>query len=73
MQAFVRLPTEFDDLLLNAAGYFDVSPKGPYPLGGLIANVLATVPCDKQITTKNDNLLVTCVRGLRIQNLRGTP
>ena len=26
MQAFVRLPTEFDNLLLNAAGYFDVSP-----------------------------------------------
>ena len=27
MQAFVRFPTEFDNLLLNAAGYFDVSPK----------------------------------------------
>ena len=27
MQAFLRLPTEFDNLLLNAAGYFDVSPK----------------------------------------------
>ena len=27
MQAFVRLPTEFDNLLLNAAGYFDVSPN----------------------------------------------
>ena len=27
MQAFVRLPTEFEYLLLNAAGYFDVSPK----------------------------------------------
>ena len=27
MQAFVRLPTEFDNLLLNTAGYFDVSPK----------------------------------------------
>ena len=26
MQAFVRLSTEFDNLLLNAAGYFDVSP-----------------------------------------------
>ena len=26
-QTFVRLPTEFDNLLLNAAGYFDVSPK----------------------------------------------
>ena len=26
MQAFVRLPTEFDNLLLNAAGYFDVFP-----------------------------------------------
>ena len=26
MQAFVRLPSEFDNLLLNAAGYFDVSP-----------------------------------------------
>ena len=24
MQAVVRLPTEFDNLLLNAAGYFDV-------------------------------------------------
>ena len=28
MQTFVRLPTEFDNLLLNAAGYFDISPKG---------------------------------------------
>ena len=27
MQAFVRLPTEFDHLLLNAAGYLDVSPN----------------------------------------------
>ena len=27
MQAFVRLPTEFEYLLLNAAGYFDVSPN----------------------------------------------
>ena len=27
MQAFVRLPTEFGNFLLNAAGYFDVSPK----------------------------------------------
>ena len=27
MQAFVRLPTEFDNLLQNAAGYFDVSPN----------------------------------------------
>ena len=26
MQAFVRLPTEFDNLLLNAAAFFDVSP-----------------------------------------------
>ena len=26
MQAFVRLPTEFDNILLNAAGYFDISP-----------------------------------------------
>ena len=26
MQAFIRLPTEFDNLLLNAACYFDVSP-----------------------------------------------
>ena len=25
MQAFVRLPTEFDNILLNAAGYFDIS------------------------------------------------
>ena len=24
---WVKLPTEFDNLLLNAAGYFDVSPK----------------------------------------------
>ena len=27
MQAFVMLPTEFDNLLLNAAGYFDISPN----------------------------------------------
>ena len=26
MQAFVSLPTEFDNLLLNAAGFFYVSP-----------------------------------------------
>ena len=26
MQTFVMLPTEFDNLLLNAAGYFDISP-----------------------------------------------
>ena len=29
MQTFVRLPTELDNLLLNAAGYFDVSPNKP--------------------------------------------
>ena len=28
MQAFVRLPTEFDNLLVNAVGYFDISPNG---------------------------------------------
>ena len=27
MQVFVRLPNEFDNLLLNAAGYFNVSPN----------------------------------------------
>ena len=27
MQAFVRLPTDFEYLLLNAAGNFDVSPN----------------------------------------------
>ena len=31
MQTFVRLPTEFDNLLLNAAGYFDVSPHTETP------------------------------------------
>ena len=30
MQAFVRLPTELVNLLLNAAGYFDVSPYWQY-------------------------------------------
>ena len=32
MQTFVRLPTEFNNLLLNAAGYFEVSPKHAYKI-----------------------------------------
>ena len=31
MQAFVRLQPEFDNLLLNADGYFDVSPIHLFP------------------------------------------
>ena len=34
MQAFVRLPAEFDNSLLNAAGYFDISPTEGQTQGG---------------------------------------
>ena len=39
MQAFVRLPPEFDNLLLNAAGYFLVSPLNRFLAVGDICSL----------------------------------